>query len=118
MKRYLLLALVALGFLIPASAQTTIFNCSSFSSSGPCEATSASGGTGQYFIIRNGGFLSGNQINFVPANSGHNGYGLAYYTPVNIQAFTTTFTFIPNGQNIAFVVQNLTTNPGYTSRFR
>ena len=32
------LAVIALGFLLPASAQTTIFNCSSgFSSSGACQ---------------------------------------------------------------------------------
>jgi hypothetical protein len=112
MKRYLFLALLALGFSIPASAQTTIFDCSSFSSTGAC-ATVVAGYGSQSFIVRNGGNLSGNRIDFVPANSGHNGYGLAYYTPVNIQSFTTTFTFIPNGQNIAFVVQNTTTTPGY-----
>jgi Chitobiase/beta-hexosaminidase C-terminal domain/Legume lectin domain len=111
-NRYLFLALIALGFLIPASAQTNVFNCSSFSSTGACAAVQAGYGS-QSFIIRNGGVLSGSQIDFVPANSGHNGYGLWYYTPVNIQAFTTTFTFIPNGQNIAFVVQNTTNNPGY-----
>jgi hypothetical protein len=112
MKRCLLLALIASGFLIPACAQTTVFNCSSFSSTGTCAAVVAGYGT-QSFIIRNGGSLSGSQIDFVPANSGHNGYGMSYYTPVNIQAFTTTFTFIPNGQNIAFVVQDTTDQPGY-----
>jgi hypothetical protein len=111
MKRYLFLALLALGFSIPASAQTTIFNCSSFSSAGACAAIVAGYGT-QSFIIRNGGNLSGNRIDFVPTNSGHNGYGLTYYTPVNVQAFTTTFTFIPNGQNIAFVIQNTTNQSG------
>ena len=29
-----------------------------------------------------------------------------YQTAVNVQNFTTTFTFVPNGQNIAFVLQN------------
>jgi hypothetical protein len=111
-KRCLLTALVALGLLIPAFAQTTIFNCSSFTSSGACAAVVAGYGT-ESFIIRNGGSLSGSQVDFVPANSGHNGYGMSYYAPVNIQAFTTTFTFVPNGENISFVVQNTTDQPGY-----
>jgi hypothetical protein len=112
MKRCFLLTLLALGFLIPASAQTTVFNCPAFSSSGACAAVVAGYGT-QSFIVRNGGSLSGSRINFVPANSGHNGYGMSYYTPVNIQSFTTTFTFIPNGQNLSFVVQDTTDQPGY-----
>ena len=61
-----------LGFLLPASAETTIFNCSSFTSTGACAAVVAGYGT-QSFIIRNGGSLSGSQIDFIPANSGHNG---------------------------------------------
>jgi hypothetical protein len=36
---------------------------------------------------------------------------LNYQTQVNIQAFTASFTFIPNGQNIAFVIQNSNNNP-------
>ena len=110
MNRYLFLALIAFGFLIPASAQTNVFSCSSFASTGACSASQTQSTN---FVIRNGGNLSGSIIDFVPANSGHNGYGMAYHTPVNVQAFTTTFTFVPNGQNIAFVAQNTSDQSGY-----
>jgi hypothetical protein len=36
---------------------------------------------------------------------------LEYRTPVNVQKFTSTFTFVPNGQNVAFVLNNATNNP-------
>ncbi len=109
--------LVALSF-VPASAQTSVFNCSGFNAntSGLCSVSQASGVTGQRFIVRNYATPINNppQIQMLPPNAGHNGFGLAYYAPVTITAFTTTVAFIPNGQNLAFVVQNTTNNPGYT----
>jgi hypothetical protein len=115
MKCGLLLALTALGFVLPASAQTNIFNCSSgFASSGAC-GVSAVGSGGQAFALvgGSGGTLSGSQIDFVPTGVTHGAFGFIYQTPINVQAFTSTFTFVPNGQNIAFVIQNNTnTNAG------
>ena len=112
-KRYLFLALIGLGSLTPASAQTTIFNCSSFSSAGTCNVAPSYPPPSTSFWVRSGGNLSGSQIDFVPTGSTHNGYGLWYVGPENIQSFSTTFTFVPNGWNFAFVLQNDNTHPGY-----
>ena len=114
-KRYLFLALLGLGSLIPASAQTTIFNCPSFNgnSSGVCSVAPNYPVPSTDFWVRGGGNISGSQIDFVPTGSLHNGYGLWYQTTAGVQAFTTTFTFIPNGWNFAFVLQNDTSHPGY-----
>ena len=112
-KRHLFLALIGLGFLIPAFAQNTIFNCSSFSSAGTCSVAASYPPPSTNFWVRSGGNLSGSEIDFVPTGSTHNGYGLWYYTTVGVQAFTATFTFVPNGWNFAFVLQNDNTHPGY-----
>ncbi len=52
--------------------------------------------------------LSGTQVNLVPKGANHNALNLNYTSPVNVQAFSTTFTFVPNGWNVAFVLQNNT----------
>jgi hypothetical protein len=108
MKRWFLLC----GLLLTAFAAQgqSIFNCPSFASTGACSAAQA--GYSGNFQIRNGGNLSGSVIDMVPANSGHNGYNINYYTQINVQAFTTTWTFVPNGQNVALILQNTTTQPG------
>jgi hypothetical protein len=114
-KRCLFLALIGLGFLIPVSAQT-IFNCSSFNNngSGACSAAESYPVPSTDFWVRGGtGDVISGAINFVPTESLHNGYGLWYSTTGNIQAFTTTFTFVPNGWNFAFVLQNTNSTPGY-----
>jgi hypothetical protein len=57
--------------------------------------------------------MSGSQIDLLPVGSnggGHSGPSVTYQTAVNIQAFTATFTFVPNGKNIAFVLNNSTGN--------
>jgi hypothetical protein len=36
---------------------------------------------------------------------------LEYQSSVNVQKFTSSFTFVPNGQNVAFVLNNATNNP-------
>jgi Chitobiase/beta-hexosaminidase C-terminal domain/Legume lectin domain len=107
------LAVMMLALLIPATHAQTVFNCPSFNgnASGACSA--APGGSSNEFRIINGGNLSGSGIDMVPSTSTHNSYGLWYYAPVNVQAFTTSFTFVPNGQNFAFVVQHTTNAPGY-----
>jgi hypothetical protein len=107
-KKYLFLAITALVFLGSAGAQN-VFNCSSFASTGTCGV-----GSGQNFRLAGGvAALSGSQLNFIPAGTTHAGTGLTYFTPVNAQSFTANFTFVPNGQNVAFVLQNTNNTPGY-----
>ena len=103
------LAVVASALLGPAAIAQNIFNCSGFSSSGSCGLSSVSGGTTDF--RGNANALLGTSINLAPAGSGHSGYDVWYQTPVNVQAFTTTFTFVPGCCNVAFVVQNVTTEP-------
>jgi Chitobiase/beta-hexosaminidase C-terminal domain len=112
MKR---IALILLLLSPLASGAQNIFNCSGFagSSSGSlCGVSNSTGATtfGQYGA--NTGF-NGTQANFVPTGSGHNGYGFIYQAPVSDTAFTSTFTFVPNGQNVVFTLNNTNTQPGY-----
>ena len=103
------LAVVTVGLLGPAAKAQNIFNCPGFSSSGSCGLSSVSGGTTDF--RSNADALVGTSINLAPAGSGHSGYDVWYQTPVNVQAFTTTFTFVPGCCNVAFVVQNVTSEP-------
>jgi hypothetical protein len=75
------------------------------------------GSGGQPFAIvggQNGSTpgLSGSQVDLVPAGAVHTGLALNYQTPVNVQSFSSTFTFIPNGWNVAFVINNSTRDGG------
>jgi hypothetical protein len=106
MKRYLLLAAVILGTLSSASAQ---INCSSFSSTGTCGV----GGSQNFNPVGPAPSLSGSKILLVPSGTTHQGSAVNYTTKVNVQAFTANFTFVPNGQNVAFVLQNTSDTPGY-----
>ena len=117
MKRFsvLFIAVMGLGLLVPASAQT-IFNCSGFASSGTC-GVNVWYQHNTPFSWNNGALaaISGSQIVMIPVGSnggGHNSTNVTYQTAVNVQAFTSTFTFVPNGKNIAFVVQNNTSAAG------
>jgi hypothetical protein len=101
------LAVVTLGLLGPAAVAQSIFNCASFSSSGSCGFANG-WNSGQNFQS-NSGTLSGSVINFVPLGATHGGLGFYYSNKVNVQAFTTTFKFVPNGYNLALVIQNDTT---------
>ena len=60
----------------------------------------------------NPGF-NGSQIDLVPSGATHVALSLNYQTQVNVQSFTSTFTFVPNGQNVAFVLQNSNNNPTF-----
>jgi hypothetical protein len=103
--------------LSDASAQTTVanttatpvFNCSSgFASSGSCGVAFGWPYNGTFATAEAFGSIVGTQVDFVPAGTGHSGNGFIYQTPVNDQAFSTTFTWVPNGFNFAFVIQNNT----------
>jgi hypothetical protein len=99
---------------IPMGPLLSIFNCSSgFAASGPCGVNFPSGGGSQPFMVigaTNGSVpaLVGSQVNLIPANAVHTGLNLNYQTLVRVQQFSTTFTFIPNAWNIAFVLTNNT----------
>jgi hypothetical protein len=114
------LAVVTLGLPGPGAIAQNIFSCSSGfnNTSGnacgaPSAATEASFGNypGGYAFEGNVAPLaSGAALTLVPVGQGHNGNALTYQTQVNVQAFTTTFTFVP-GDNEAFVIQNNTKGP-------
>ena len=103
----LALAVMTLGMLIPSYGQEANgFNCTSgFTRSGACDFNLVGGGSGIS--------LSGSQILLINRGVTHASAEAIYRTKVNDQAFTATFEFIPNGQNIAFVLENNNNNPGY-----
>lgn len=114
MKRLLVLTILAL--LSCAAHAQSIFNCSAFNGnpSGACSvAQSYPVPTTDFWVRFEGGNIDGSIIDFVPVGATHNGEGLSYKTTVGVQAFSTTFTFVPNGWNFAFVLQNDTSTPGY-----
>jgi Chitobiase/beta-hexosaminidase C-terminal domain len=109
---HLFLFLLALGCSIPASAQNAVFNCSTFTSSGSCGV-----GSGQNFRPNGVVSLSAPKLTFIPTGQTHIDSSMWWSTPVNIQQFTSTFTFVPNGQNFAFVVQNNVGSSGNGTEF-
>lgn len=90
---------------------TQVFDCSSgFASSGSC-GVSFIGGSGQPFAVvgSNTGTtpaLSGSQVNLVTSGAGHVALSMIYQTKVNVQKFKATYTFIWDGWNISFVLNN------------
>jgi hypothetical protein len=106
-----LLIAATLGSLIPAASAQTIFNCSSgFSSSGSCGVSIIYPINTPFAVVgsTNGTTpaLSGSKVDLIPSGATHAALSLNYRTEVNDQSFTSTFTFVPNGQNVAFVLQN------------
>ena len=59
-------------------------------------------------FAQNTGVLNGTQAVLIIPNTSHVGSGLIYQTPVNDQAFVTSFTFVPDGWNISFTMNNNT----------
>jgi Chitobiase/beta-hexosaminidase C-terminal domain len=110
LKRLWLLAAALLS--IPAMAQN-VFKCGPGSTAWTSTAGSnctvvwaGSGNQGFYVNSAAGGSISGGIINFVPGGAGHLGNGMWFQSTVNVQAFTATFTFVPNGYNFAFAINN------------
>jgi hypothetical protein len=89
-----------------------VFSCNSFSATGSCGV-----GNGQNFIPNGSVNLTTPNLTFIPVGLTHVDSSLWWSTPVNIQQFTSTFTFVPNGQNFAFVVQNAVGTSGNGTRF-
>jgi hypothetical protein len=128
-KTALRLALCLVALISPwAALAQSIFNCSTFNggSSGACSVapyydnTNGFATTQQIWIrstcqsSASPSCLSGTAANFVPTAATHNGYGMAYSVgKVNVQAFTETFTFVPNGWNFALVMQDDNTHSGF-----
>jgi hypothetical protein len=104
-----------------AAASTTaaqpVINCSTFTSSGACGVGIGVGGGQKFEILGGIGSLSDSIINLIPTGITHYAPALNYQTPVNVQAFTATYTFVPNGQNAAFILQNTNNTPGYNGPF-
>jgi hypothetical protein len=110
--KLLLIALLAFGF--PALGQ--VFTCSGFvTTNTPCGVGGIISGSGSAFKVigtQNGATpsLSGGVVTIAPNNSTHFALSMMYQSTVNVAAFTTTFTFIPNNQNIAFTISNCANN--------
>lgn len=105
-------------FLLPSALLAQVINCPvgtgfNTNTSGACSVSLAGFITSaQVFNVRSTSpVLSGTALNLIPSGSVHLAAALIYQTPVNVQGFTSTFTFVGNGQNIAFVLQN-TANAG------
>jgi hypothetical protein len=104
---------------VAITALTPVFNCSGFATSGSgttgnCGVRFPGSSFGTTMIVVgtfNGSnpAISGSQVNLIPANSNHNGNNLNYeLAQVNVGQFSTTFTYVPNGMNLALVLQNNT----------
>jgi len=110
----LLLSLVLLWTFAPPSTQAQVINCpSGFSSTGSC-AVSTNNGQAFWLVGGPNGSspgLSGSQVDILPTGTSHAAMSLMYQTPVNVQTFSSTFTFVPNGQNLVFIINNSTNNP-------
>ena len=79
----------------------------------PGPRTGACGIGGNFNPVGNPTFTSP-IVNLQPAEADHQVGDIWYKTVENDQAWTATFTFQPNGQNISFVIQNSNNNPGYS----
>jgi hypothetical protein len=107
------LVILLMALFLPGLARAQVINCpSGFSTSGACGwALNSSSNT-----FRSGGnaSLSGTNLLMIPTGSEHQVSYLNYQPSVlNVQAFTASFTFVPNGQFVSFVLNNTTNQPGY-----
>jgi hypothetical protein len=117
-----LLIAATLGLLISASAQTTNFDCSSFSrnSNAACGVAPIGGAGANFAYVGSGGnfpSISGSKAYLMTTGNGHAAYAMNYQQPVSTKAFTARWTFVPNGWNLAFVMNNNTnTDAGPTGK--
>lgn len=111
LKRFVWLLL-----FIPMAYGQSVFNCTSFASSGACQVNyGGTPGTGVFRINDAGsssGELSAPTVTLLNTGVSHVGIALLYQYPVNVQAFTTNFKFVPNGQNVGLVFTNNTNSAG------
>lgn len=100
----------------PPTYKTQVFNCSGFATSGGASGNCGvvnsilGGGSGPFGIYgsSNGSApaVSGTEVDLITSTAAHVGLSMIYQTLVNVQRFQATFTFVPNGWNIAFVLNN------------
>lgn len=111
MKR---LGLATLMLLMAGVARAQVINCpNGFSTSGSCAVSGNSGGSGFWVgpNLSTSQVLSGTQAKVIDTGVTHVGNSMNYQTKVDVRSFNTTFKFIPNGQNIIWMVQNSSNNP-------
>jgi hypothetical protein len=117
MKKLVIL-LVAL--FLPGLARAQVINCpNGFTATGGCGVGNNS--HSQSFWL--GGNAAGQSFNtfgstpqqilFMASGSDHLVNSLQYQTPVNVQAFNTTYTFVPDGGDLSITFNNTTNQPGY-----
>jgi hypothetical protein len=99
----------------PSGSSQPVINCpNGFAPTGAC-ATVAGGGSGDpNFSMVNADAstsLSGSSVLLIPRGQTHKAGALNWQQQVSVQAFTASFTFVPNGQNITFVLNNSNNNP-------
>lgn len=104
-----ILALIfAVSTFAAASLNAQVSCPNGFSTSGNC----SEGQNGNLAFKETGSFngtspsLSGSTVDFVPSGANHIALSLNYQSAVNVQSFTSTFTFVPNNDNLTFVLQN------------
>lgn len=114
-KHGFLLAILASG---PAWGQ--VFNCSSFTTTNTaCGVGGLVSGSGTAFAVvgsQNGctPVVSGTgAVNISCIGTQHSAMNLNYQTAVNVQAFSSSFSFMPNGYNVSITINNCGVgNPG------
>ena len=111
------LILLVLALVASMARAQTIFDCSSFSSSGTCGVAVNFPLNESFNVV--GAFngssvgLSGSAVQLASSTADHTALSMNYAAAtVNDQAFQSTFTYVPNGWNISFVLQNNTSTQG------
>lgn len=110
-KKWLWLALLLLG---ATHLHAQVINCGSgftTTGTGAC-SISTSSNTDDFWTNNSGTILSGTADILAPTGAGHNCNNLIRQAKVNVQAFTATWTFVMNGLNHAFVVENQSNQNG------
>ncbi len=111
---FLVCSVVLTGMSRVVSAQA--INCSSgfnttSTADGGC-GISVNGQAADFWIGNHpSSILSGSSAILAPSHAGHLSNSLIKQVAVNNQAFTTSFRFVPNGLNVAFILEN-DLNPG------
>jgi hypothetical protein len=104
-------AVATYNFTITGSTSQTVSPCSSgfnTTTSGPSQCGVSVNGLSADFWLANhpSTVLVGTQAQLAALNAGHQGNSLIRQAPVYVGAFSATFQFQPNAENVAFVVEN------------
>lgn len=110
----------------PSTYAGQVINCSNgFAATGSCGVfvTMNSSDAGQHWWVvgSNAGTtpaVSGSKLNLIPQGGNHVALSLMYrQAQLDVRSFTTSFSFIPNGQFFSFHANNSTNNPwGFNGR--